>query len=221
MTSLHSVDSLGNERGLLSPLVLTRAALVIAGCIGCGSDDPEGPMGMGGSGAGGSGGAPASECNAMLEESLPSSALHLLACSATSYTTNPPSGGDHYGMWAAFQSYDFPVPEGFLVHALEHGAVVFWYSCLDGCPDEVATVEAFIASLPEDPLCDPFGVPRRVILTPSATLRSRWAASSWGYALTADCFDEAAFRDFYTEHYGEGREPLCNPGQAFTANPCP
>jgi hypothetical protein len=58
-------------------------------------------------------------------------------------------------------------------------------------------------------------------LTPSTTLGSRWAASSWGYALTADCFDDAGFRDFYIEHYGEGREPLCNAGQAFTSNPCP
>jgi hypothetical protein len=200
--------------------VLPRAAMVAAICISCGSGDPEDPMSMGGGGAGGSAGAPSGVCNVMLEESLPSSALHLANCSATSYATDPPSGGDHYGNWAAFQSYDFPVPEGFLVHALEHGAVVFWYNCPDGCADEVATVEAFIGGLPEDPLCDPFGVPRRAILTPSTTLGSRWAASSWGYALTADCFDEVAFRDFYSEHYGKGREPLCNAGQAFTSNPC-
>lgn len=219
MISLRFVGSRGVQARSLTLGALT---LVAASCIGCGSEDPEAPDGAAGqSGAGGSAGAASNECNVVLEESPPSSALHLGNCSATSYDTNPPSGGDHYGNWAAFQSYDFAVPEGFLVHSLEHGAVVFWYSCPDGCPDEVAAVEAFIASLPEDPLCGPFGVPRRAILTPSTTLRSRWAASSWGYALTADCFDEAAFRDFYTEHYGQGREPLCNAGQAFTSNPCP
>lgn len=203
---------------------LTRALLVAASCIGCGSGGPDAPVDTeagGASGAGGSAGAPSTECNVMQDESPPSSAVHLPACSAISYDTDPPSGGDHYGTWAAFQSYDFAVPDGFLVHALEHGAVVFWYNCPGGCADEVATVEAFIASLPDDPLCDPFDVPRRAILTPSATLGSRWAASSWGYSLKADCFDEAAFGAFYAEHYGEGPESLCNAGQAFTSNPCP
>ena len=203
--------------------------------MACGSEDAEAPGGMAGNGAGGADGGDADgggagtggagggavDCNVLLEESPPSSALHLPACSAINYDTDPPSGGDHYGTWAAFQTYDFALPAGFLVHSLEHGAVVFWYNCPEGCADEVARVEAFIASLPSDPLCEPWGVERRVILTPSPALGARWAASTWGYALTADCFDEAAFAEFYAQHYGEGRELLCNPGQAFTENPCP
>lgn len=181
----------------------------------------------GGPGTAGTGGSPATPlpdagtCNPAIVESPPTSASHLIECSEVSYDTNPPSGGSHYAIWAAFQSYDFAVPPGFLVHALEHGAVVFWYNCPEGCADEVADVEAFIASLPEDPLCNGLGVPRRTVLVPSPNLGSRWAASAWGFALTADCFDAAVFRDFYDEHYGRGPESLCNPpARPLTSDPC-
>ena len=163
----------------------------------------------------------AGECNASLVESPPTSALHATQCSVIDYSTNPPSGGNHYGIWAAYQSYDFPLPAGYLVHSLEHGAVVFWYNCPEGCADEVAEVEAFIDGLPDDPRCAGSGVPRRTVVVPSPTLASRWAASAWGFALTADCFDSEAFRAFYDEHYGRGPEDLCNPpAQAFAAAPC-
>jgi hypothetical protein len=154
-------------------------------------------------------------------ESPPTSANHEIECSELTYSTNPPSGGDHYAVWAAFQSYDTPVNPGFLVHALEHGAVVFWYNCPEGCADEVAEVEAFIAQHPEDPLCEPFTAARRTVLVPYPELASRWAASAWGFALTADCFDAGEFGAFYTEHTGRGREALCNDGQADVATRCP
>ena len=87
--------------------------------------------------------------------------------------------------------------------------------------DEVAEVEAFIDGLPEDPRCEGAGVSRRTVLVPAPTLGSRWAASAWGFALTADCFDSEAFRAFYDEHYGLGPEDLCNPpAQPLTADPC-
>lgn len=158
-------------------------------------------------------------CNVRIVESPPTSAVHELQCTDIAYSTNPPSGGNHYGVWAAFQSYDTPVPPGFLVHSLEHGAVVFWYNCPEGCADEVDEVEAFIAALPEDPLCT--AVPRRTALVPYPELGSRWAASAWGFALTADCFDADEFETFYTEHTGRGPEDLCGNGQTDVATRCP
>jgi hypothetical protein len=204
----------------------------IAGAAGgsvAGAGGSPASAGTGGT-TGGSGGSPATpvgdggvgECNASVVESPPTSALHELQCTAVTYTTNPPSGGNHYGTWAAYRSYGFPLPAGYLVHSLEHGAVVFWYNCPEGCADEVAEVQAFIDALPEDPRCDGAGVPRRTVLVPSPELGSRWAASAWGFALTADCFDSEAFRAFYDDHYGLGPEDLCNPPAAtYTSNPCP
>ena len=44
----------------------------------------------------------------------------------------------------------------------------------------------------------------RVILAPDPTLPVRWAATAWTWTLRADCFDEAAFGQFYADHYGHG-----------------
>jgi hypothetical protein len=187
-----------------------------------------GAVGGGGTGGTASAGSPdaggsagGGDCNVNVIEQPPASADHLILCSDVSYDTNPPSGGAHYAVWPAFQTYAFPLPAGVLVHALEHGAIVFWYNCPEGCPDEVAEVEAFIAAEPSDPLCVGTPAARRAVLVPYPDLASRWAASSWGFALTADCFDPEAFGAFYTEHYGRGREPLCNTGPAYTESPCP
>jgi len=142
-------------------------------------------------------------------------------CTAVTYDTNPPSGGNHYQAWAAFQSYDYPVPPGFLVHSLEHGAVVFWYNCPDGCADEVADAQAMIDALPLDPLCARQPTLRRTILVPSPELDARWAASSWGFLTKGDCFDAGVLAAFYTAHFGQGPEALCAPGQDLTAGACP
>ena len=186
-----------------------------------------GGSGAAGSGAAGSGAAGAGTgdagsgaCGLSVEASPPTSAAHVTLCSDVTYETNPPSGGSHYAVWPAFQSYDFALPAGFLVHGLEHGAVVFWYNCPDGCADEVSQAEALLAQLAEDPMCAGTGADRRAIVVPYPSLGSRWGASAWGFALTADCFDPSGFEAFYIEHYGNGPEALCIPGQAYTEDPC-
>ena len=173
-------------------------------------------------GSAGSGGSSSGACQQISEAHPPASATHLAMCSDVTYDSNPPSGGNHYGVWAAFQSYDFAVPDGFLVHALEHGAVVFWYNCPDGCADEVAQAEAMINALPLDPLCAGLGTPRRTVLVPSPKLDARWAASAWGFLEKADCFDADALRSFYLAHFGQGPEALCGAaGVTLTATTCP
>ncbi|HVZ37474.1 MAG TPA: DUF3105 domain-containing protein [Polyangiaceae bacterium] len=187
-----------------------------AGAAGAGTQ----PAGVneGSAGAGGAAGA----CQQISETHPPASASHLAMCSDIPYDSNPPSGGDHYGVWAEYRSYDFPVPDGFLVHCLEHGAVVFWYNCPDGCADEVAQAQAMIDALPLDPLCAGLGTPRRTVLVPSPALDARWAASSWGFLQKADCFDADALRSFYLEHSGQGRESLCDAnGVSLTPTTCP
>jgi hypothetical protein len=194
----------------------------VLGCAlaACGSEEPSDESGVGGSDGAGGTGTGTGACNVRLVTSPPASAAHVDQCTELDFDTDPPSGGTHYDVWAAFQNYAFPVPHGYLVHSLEHGAVVFWYNCPEGCADEVAEVEAFIDARPADVACAGRGAERRAILTPSPTLGSRWAASAWGFALTADCFDDEAFEDFYADHYGRAPEDFCAPGQAFTADPC-
>lgn len=237
--------NLNRAQILLGCAIWWAGALGLAGC-GSDSDDPE-PSGSAGIGAGaggsatatagsggsagqtaaagssgsGGGGSGSGVCESVITEYPPASFNHVTNCSPLTFDSNPPAGGDHYAVWAAFQTYDFPVPAGYLVHSLEHGAVVYWYNCPDGCPDEVAQAQAMIDALPSDPLCAGTSSQRRVILVPSPELDVRWAASSWGYIIKADCFDADALSTFYMEHVGQAREDLCNDGLAFDSNPCP
>jgi hypothetical protein len=112
-------------------------------------------------------------------------------------------------VWAAYQTYPSPVPWGNLVHNLEHGAVVVVYNCPTGCADEVARAQAWIDALPADPDCPGS---HRIIMAPDPTLTVRWAATAWQWTLRADCFDESAFTQFYSAHYGAGREVVCSSG---------
>src|SRR5688572_23429319 len=58
-------------------------------------------------------GVPVGPCAAVTEQHAIEGAGHVPSCSEVSYGTNPPSSGNHYGVWAAFQSYTFAVPRGF------------------------------------------------------------------------------------------------------------
>ncbi len=51
-------------------------------------------------------------------------ANHIAGC----YNSNPPTSGPHAAAPAAFKVYDFAVPKENLVHNMEHGGVVIWYS---------------------------------------------------------------------------------------------
>lgn len=147
-------------------------------------------------------------------------AQHVSVCSVIDYPMNPPVYGDHYPVWAAYKSYTFPVPLGFLVHDLEHGAVVLLYNCPQGCAEEVALAQAFLDALPMDPRCTP-EVKHQTILAPDPTLPKRWAAVAWGHSLTNNCFDSAAFRSFYDANVGHGPEDICSDGADLTSDACP
>lgn len=166
---------------------------------------------------------PGGACNVVTKSAPDLSASHVAECSAIEYLDNPPAGGPHYPVWAAFQSYSFAVPRGYWVHDLEHGAVVYSYNCAvspDGCEDEVAQVQAMIDGLPADPACSG-GVLRRVVLTPDPLLDVRWGVSAWGFTLRAECVDVQRFQQFYYNHFALGPEDFCNAGTNFGGTlPC-
>jgi hypothetical protein len=217
---------LGNRprflRRLLTGTGTGASTLALAAlCGACGSGKADAPVGI--CKALPSSDLPGDLCNFTTETVTGLGQTHVADCSAVSYPDNPPAGGNHYPEWAAFQSYSFPVPRGFWVHDLEHGAIVFSYNCCAssaGCADEVAQVQAVIDALPEDPACST-ATPRRVLLTPDPLLDVRWGVSAWGSTLRADCVDTERFRQFYLDHFGRGPEDLCNAGTDFGGTrPC-
>jgi hypothetical protein len=111
------------------------------------------------------------------------------------YTDPPPTSGDHDPCWAPWGVYDEEIPDERWVHNLEHGGVVLLYHCADGCPDEVAEMEAIVAER---------GV--HGILTPYAALPTRFAAVAWGWRYTTDCFDVDALNAFWDAHVDRAPE---------------
>jgi hypothetical protein len=154
-----------------------------------------------------------STCNAVERQFQPEFGAHTPEpCVEIDYSTNPPCTGTHYGTWAAYRVYDEPIPRGFWVHSLEHGAVAFLYSCTD-CADEVEAAVRVLDEAGSDPLCASRGSPMSLtLLGPDPRLDTRWAASAWGYTLTAECFEPEVFGAFLDAHRNLGPEIVCSDG---------
>ncbi len=157
---------------------------------------------------------PIGPCAAVIESHPIEGSTHVAVCSPVTYLTKPPSSGNHYPIWAAYQSYASAIPEGFWVHNLEHGAVVVSYDCPGGCASDVAAAQAWIDGMPDDPLCVPASGDARIrmVMTPDPNLDVRFAASAWGWTLRANCFDPVTFGAFVQTHYNQGPEVLCSQG---------
>ena len=160
---------------------------------------------------------PDASCPVEIDEPPVTSWDHVAIPSQIEWNSNPPSSGDHYPIWAAFQEYSTPVPRGYYVHDLEHGAIVFLYNCARydaACSDIVMALQAASSAIPDDPLCTSLGegVRVRVVITPDPLIHVPVAAASWGWVYKAECVDPLTLRDFALQHYGHGRETFCSNG---------
>jgi len=157
--------------------------------------------------------ADAGSCTATVQSWADEGHTHYAPGTIIDYCTKPPNSGPHYYVWASYRSYDRPIPYGYLVHDLEHGAVDVYYQCSGSCPTLAAELQAIIDARPVDPLCDPdAGVSRRVILSPDPTLPTLVAAAAWGWTYTADCVDSATLGAFIDAHYAMAAEDFCTDG---------
>jgi len=124
------------------------------------------------------------------------------------FSSNPPTSGRHYGvpLSAGFYDEDNPVvqepyPEGYLLHNLEHGYIVFWYNCTDldegSCTNLKSQIKTIIDDFQENKL---IGFPWPDMDTPLAL-------ASWGQLQTFDSFEEDAARAFIKTNRNQAPEP--------------
>jgi hypothetical protein len=144
-------------------------------------------------------------------------ASHVPVCTPVEYATNPPSGGDHWGIWAQFKRYEIPVPRPIYVHDLEHGAVALLTRCAAPCPEVTDALQAVMDAFPDDPTClaVPGGPRARLLMSPDAELPTPIAAAAWGATYTATCIDPASLSSFAADAYGKATENLCSGGIAI------
>lgn len=161
--------------------------------------------------------APFEECVVTTYREAALSRNHVAPCSDLPLQDFPPVGGDHYGVWANWGTYDAPIPWGFLIHAMEHGAVVLAYRCDESCPEVVSELQS-IGDAIFDPLCRGEDVMRRVIVVPMPDLEVAVAALAWEHAYLATCLDPTSLEAWVDAHYGMGREDLCRAGVDLSAD---
>ncbi|MFI5300983.1 MAG: DUF3105 domain-containing protein, partial [Polyangiales bacterium] len=121
-------------------------------------------------------------CNVVIQSWNDEGHLHYPIGTDIHYCTNPPNSGPHYPIWPAYMTWTTPLPQPFLMHAMEHGSVELRYNCPSGCADVVAQLQAIIDAQPDDPICDvEAGVRTRMILIPDPDLDVPIAASAWSW----------------------------------------
>lgn len=124
------------------------------------------------------------------------------------YSSSPPTSGRHYGVPLSSGFYDeddpkvqLPYPEGYLLHNLEHGYIIFWYNCavLDqsSCTELKTQISTLIGDLKEI----------KVIGFPWKDMDTSLAISSWGQIQIFDAFDETAARAFVRTNRNQAPEP--------------
>lgn len=157
----------------------------------------------------------AAACNVRLDSPPLMESPHVPDGMPVAYNSNPPSSGPHYGSWANFQEFTQPVDDRYLVHALEHGAVLLLYDCEgSACAPIVAALRAIRDAVPTDPLCDP-SIRVRVILAPRPGNDDPVAAAAWGAIYRATCVDTRSLLRFVVDHYSKAPEAFCTPGMSF------
>ncbi len=112
------------------------------------------------------------------------------------YNSNPPGAGPHYKDSQAAGIYTKKPPYGYLVHSLEHGAIILWYNPNSLSKDEISKLENIFKSILLD----------KKIITPDGSLDVPVALSSWGRILKLKTIDEKQITTFSKTNYDRGPE---------------
>lgn len=124
------------------------------------------------------------------------------------YPSDPPAGGVHYASELNSKFYEetdlsslSDYPEGYLVHNLEHGYVIFWYNCaaLDeaGCIQLKASIQQVMNEFN--------GL--KLIAFPWKSLEVPVAMTSWGRVKHFETFDPSQAIAFVKSNRNRAPEP--------------
>jgi hypothetical protein len=134
---------------------------------------------------------------------------HIAEGTDPGYVSNPPSSGPHYereleppGFYevADLEAWS-PFPEGYAVHNLEHGYIIFWYNCdvIDevACEQLKANIRNFIDS----------SLTKKLIAFPWHKTDIPLVLTSWGYMLEMPVFDPGRAGAFIAANALKAPEP--------------
>lgn len=124
------------------------------------------------------------------------------------FNSDPPTSGRHYGqpMEAGFyQEGDTetqaPYPEGYILHSLEHGYVVFWYNCDPLDKSACTQLKTDI----KDVMDDFRSV--KLIGFPWTSTNVPLVMTSWGQLQRFETFDKGVAKSFVRANRNQSPEP--------------
>lgn len=124
------------------------------------------------------------------------------------YNTDPPTSGRHYASTFNAGFYDLndaenarPHPEGYLVHNLEHGYVIFWYNCELLSDEACQQLQEQIRGVMDEYN----GV--KLIAYPWTSSEVPLVMTSWGQIQRFEQFDGGAARRFIEQNRNRAPEP--------------
>lgn len=121
---------------------------------------------------------------------------HLSDVSEIEYNSNPPTSGPHFSDWhKEWKFYKEEQPIGGLIHNMEHGGVVLFYS---------SSIEDSVKDDLESYVEGNF----KIIASPKYGLGKDMVLAAWGVYEEFDYFDEASFDRFYKAHLNKAPETV-------------
>ena len=126
------------------------------------------------------------------------------------YGTSPPTSGDHFETPADPGFYTTAVEEEPLVHNLEHGQIVIWYSP-EASQQTLDDLERFEKSA-NDPDASGGGAPP-IIVVPYGDVPDgkSFAMTAWGRSQACERYSLSAINDFRKRFQGRGPEQVTAP----------
>ena len=125
------------------------------------------------------------------------------------YNTDPPTSGRHYaneldaGFYNETDRDSIPgFPEGYLVHNLEHGYVIFWYNCDLVTDGECTELKSQIQTVLDRE--NNF----KVIAFPRDSLKVPVVLTSWGQMQEFETFNPELAQSFVRQNRNQAPEPL-------------
>ena len=132
--------------------------------------------------------------------------IHLVGNQPADYTIFPPYGEEHSPIPLACGIYSSTPLFEMVVHAMEHGAVVLWYTPTDLNADDIAALTEIVSEHLNDN--------EYAIQAPYGGLNSPIMLVAWGVRLPLDNVDEQAIEQFFDEFHDDAPEPLAAGGCA-------
>lgn len=124
------------------------------------------------------------------------------------FNSDPPTSGRHYAQPLDAGFYEegdpeaqVPYPEGYILHSLEHGYVVFWYDCDELGESSCTDLKTGIRSVMDD-----FNY-EKVIGFPWTLNGAPLVMTSWGQRQRFDMFDEKVAKRFIRANRNRAPEP--------------